>query len=57
MARPKVNPDDKKDRLIQIKFSSYDKKLINEAARNEHLTVNAIIRKWIMDKLNGKERN
>jgi hypothetical protein len=54
MARPKINPDDKKDRLIQIKFSSYDKKRLNEVAKSEHLTVNALIRKWIMDKLNGK---
>lgn len=54
MARPEVNPDDRKDRLIQIKFSSYDKKRLNDVARREHLTVNALIRKWIMEELNGE---
>ncbi len=51
--RPKVNPEDKKDRLVQIKFSIIDKTRLKERAKREHITITALIRKWVLEALNG----
>jgi len=51
MPRPKVKAGDKKDRLIQIKFSLKDKILLDKAAQEEHIALTTLLRKWILEKL------
>jgi len=54
MARPKVNTEDKKDRLLQIKISIKDKLRLKEVAQRNHDTITNFARKCILNRLNGK---
>jgi hypothetical protein len=53
MARPKVNSEDKKNKLLQIKLSIKDMLRLKEMAKNNHDTITNFARRCILVKLNG----
>ncbi|MDD5610449.1 MAG: hypothetical protein PHH69_02765 [Candidatus Omnitrophica bacterium] len=55
MARPKVNPDEKLEKPIPVKFSPFDKMRLKNAAKKERMPVSMFIRKLVLDGLNHKK--
>jgi len=53
MGRPKIAIDDKIDKVIPIKFSATQGFRIKERAKKEHLPVSTLLRKAILEYLNG----
>lgn len=53
MARPKMNSEDKKDKLLQIKISIKDMLKLKEVAQHHHDTITNFARKCILKQLNG----
>ena len=54
MARPKVNSEDKKNKLLQIKLSIKDMLRLKEAAQKDHDNITNFARKCILKTLNGQ---
>lgn len=53
MARPKVSIDEKIARAIPVKFSAHQIMKLKERANKEHIALSTLIRKFVLERLNG----
>jgi len=53
MTRPCIDANDKRTKLVQIKFSINEMRRIDAEAKRSHDTITHFVRKCVLERLNG----